>query len=192
MPRPLRHSQEEIITLVTDVFWKQGYNNTSIQDLEKVTGLSRKSIYNAFGSKEKLFFKVLARYTRDTKLYLAEAGSELASIVNVFKMFAIGTVPSKSNKYGCLMANTIVDIHSSTAQVQDAIKEFREIILGYFLSVLTTNKKQLKENVNIQDSSELLVSTLWGVFLVNRLYSSPLVASQVVSAVEQIINNLQE
>ena len=44
------------------VFWRHGFEATSIQDLEEATGLGRGSLYNSFGDKAALFRAVLARY----------------------------------------------------------------------------------------------------------------------------------
>lgn len=49
-----------------DLFWEQGYEKTSIGELEKKTGLDRSSLYHAFGNKHALFraapFPVLASF----------------------------------------------------------------------------------------------------------------------------------
>lgn len=45
-----------------DVFWSKGYEATSAQDLVERTGLGRGSLYNAFGSKQKLYHDALTRY----------------------------------------------------------------------------------------------------------------------------------
>lgn len=44
------------------LFWRRGYEGTSVNDLTEVTGLAKPSLYAAFGDKESLFAKVLERY----------------------------------------------------------------------------------------------------------------------------------
>ena len=53
---------ERVLDQVMRVFWRLGYEATSVQDLTDATGLGRGSLYGAFGSKEGLFLAVLEHY----------------------------------------------------------------------------------------------------------------------------------
>lgn len=53
---------EAALGAAMNVFWDLGYEGTSIDDLTKATGLSRSSLYSAFGNKEKLFLNVIDHY----------------------------------------------------------------------------------------------------------------------------------
>jgi TetR/AcrR family transcriptional repressor of nem operon len=57
-----RFDREDVLDRAARVFWRDGFEATSIQNLEKATGLGRGSLYNAFGDKAALFRAVLARY----------------------------------------------------------------------------------------------------------------------------------
>jgi TetR/AcrR family transcriptional repressor of nem operon len=45
-----------------EVFWKQGYENTSMNDLLDAMGIQRGSFYNTFGSKKETYLRALDRY----------------------------------------------------------------------------------------------------------------------------------
>lgn len=47
---------------IVAAFWAQGFEATSIDDLERATGVKRQSLYNAFGGKAAMFHKALDRY----------------------------------------------------------------------------------------------------------------------------------
>jgi TetR/AcrR family transcriptional repressor of nem operon len=53
---------EKVLESAMRVFWKYGYDATSIHDLTEATGLGRGSLYGAFTDKETLFLTVLDRY----------------------------------------------------------------------------------------------------------------------------------
>lgn len=55
----------------TGLFWRQGYEGTSLSDLTSAIGITPPSFYHAFGSKEALFRQVMDRY-RSTRLQYAE------------------------------------------------------------------------------------------------------------------------
>jgi transcriptional regulator, tetR family len=62
MGRTQAFDTAEVVRAARDLFWELGFENTPLPDLERVTGLSRSSIYNAFGSKRGLFDAAVANY----------------------------------------------------------------------------------------------------------------------------------
>jgi TetR/AcrR family transcriptional repressor of nem operon len=60
MARPRAFEEAVVLSQAKTLFARQGYIGTSIDDLVKVTGLLRGSLYKAFGSKRNLFEMVLA------------------------------------------------------------------------------------------------------------------------------------
>ena len=57
MARKKQFEEHEILTKATDLFWKQGFHATSIQDLVNHLKINRASLYDTFGGKEELFNK---------------------------------------------------------------------------------------------------------------------------------------
>jgi AcrR family transcriptional regulator len=60
--RPREFDPEEALDKALHVFWEQGYEGTSLSDLTDAMGISRPSLYAAFGNKEELFRRALDRY----------------------------------------------------------------------------------------------------------------------------------
>ncbi|MDD1976065.1 MULTISPECIES: TetR/AcrR family transcriptional regulator [Pseudomonas] len=60
--RPREFDDNAVIEAAMDVFWSNGYEGTSTETLCEQTGLGRGSLYNAFGSKQKLYELALRRY----------------------------------------------------------------------------------------------------------------------------------
>ncbi|MDT7803849.1 MAG: hypothetical protein QOI78_7282 [Actinomycetota bacterium] len=55
------------------VFWEQGYEGASLSDLTAAMGITKTSMYAAFGNKEELFRKALERYEEGPAAYVARA-----------------------------------------------------------------------------------------------------------------------
>lgn len=62
MGRPQTFERDQVVRAARGVFWERGFEGASVPDLESATGLSRSSIYNAFGSKRGLFDAAVESY----------------------------------------------------------------------------------------------------------------------------------
>jgi AcrR family transcriptional regulator len=60
--RPREFDTDEALDKALHVFWRKGYEGTSLSDLTDAMGISRPSLYAAFGNKEELFRRALDRY----------------------------------------------------------------------------------------------------------------------------------
>src|SRR6185312_14988139 len=62
MARTRAYDQGTVVVAAKQMFWQRGLEGTAIGDLEAATGLSRSSLYLAFGTKRALFDAALANY----------------------------------------------------------------------------------------------------------------------------------
>ncbi|MGC2401389.1 MAG: TetR/AcrR family transcriptional regulator [Acidobacteriaceae bacterium] len=62
MGRPKNFSREEVLEKAMPVFWKHGFANTTLQELEQATGVNKSGLYNEFRDKEDLFVACLRHY----------------------------------------------------------------------------------------------------------------------------------
>ncbi|MFD6100565.1 TetR/AcrR family transcriptional regulator [Nocardiopsis flavescens] len=71
--RPREFDIDEALERAMRVFWEQGYEGSSLTDLTGAMGITKTSMYAAFGNKEQLFRKALERYTEGPASYTARA-----------------------------------------------------------------------------------------------------------------------
>src|SRR5580698_8585935 len=62
MGRPKNFNREEVLEKAMPVFWKQGFADTSLQDLERATGVNKSGLYSEFRDKEDFFVACLRHY----------------------------------------------------------------------------------------------------------------------------------
>ena len=62
--RPRAFEPETALAQAMDVFWKDGFAATSLDDVSAATGLNRPSLYGAFGDKRALYLKAYDQYRK--------------------------------------------------------------------------------------------------------------------------------
>lgn len=61
--RPRKFDENEVLDKAVAVFWRKGFDATSVDDLAEAMGIGRPSMYGAFGDKEAIFMRCLERYS---------------------------------------------------------------------------------------------------------------------------------
>jgi AcrR family transcriptional regulator len=136
MARPRSFDPEEALDLARDVFWRKGFQGTSLDDITAATGLAKPSLYAAFGDKNALFLKVLDRYHQRIVAGAERSLSEGASAREAIERWLTGFVPFCSGAKGirgCLSVNTTADGVSDQKGVRTRIEGFNrklEQLLG--------------------------------------------------------------
>ena len=60
--RPREFDVDKALDCALNVFWRKGYEGSSLPDLTKAMRINRPSLYATFGNKEALFKKAIDRY----------------------------------------------------------------------------------------------------------------------------------
>jgi AcrR family transcriptional regulator len=74
--RPREFDTDEALAAALRVFWSKGYEGASMTDLTAAMGITKPSLYAAFGNKEQLFCKALDLYEREKMDYVGKALAE--------------------------------------------------------------------------------------------------------------------
>lgn len=102
--RPREFDVDEALAAALRVFWTKGYEAASLTDLTDAMGITRPSLYAAFGNKEALFRKALDLYEREKLAYVGEALKAPTSRQVVEKLLrgALEMQTSDCNPKGCM------------------------------------------------------------------------------------------
>ena len=121
MGRPRAFDIDCALDAALKVFWRKGYEGTSMPDLTEAMGISRPSLYAAFGNKEELFRKALDRYTEKSNKFLENVMSEPTARAVVEKLLCgiIEAGTCAENPRGCLLVQAAL----SCGEEADPIRE---------------------------------------------------------------------
>jgi AcrR family transcriptional regulator len=102
--RPRAFDADKALDQATRIFWKHGYEGTSLPQLTEAMGINRPSLYAAFGNKESLFRKVIDRYVEKAGVLIREALAEptaRAAVERLLKGIIVNPTPGRIR--GCLL-----------------------------------------------------------------------------------------
>lgn len=121
MPRPREFSAQDVLEKAMRVFWAQGYEASSLQNLTEAMEISKSSFYDTFGSKHELFISAIDHYNKTIAKHqaaavIAEADTVKAGIAAVFRNAANSVIEGGEN-CGCFLNNCAGEVapHDSVA-----------------------------------------------------------------------------
>ena len=108
MGRPREFEIDDAIEKAAGLFWRNGYEGTSLSDLTNVIGISPPSFYFAFGSKEALFKKVIERYFAEQSKIVEAAFRKPTprAVVTHFLQRYADVITDPAHAPGCLAMNS--------------------------------------------------------------------------------------
>ncbi len=181
MGRSKSFEPEQALGAMLQVFWRKGYEGTSISDLEEATQLNKRSLYNAFGNKAEIFDAVLDAYGAMMGAGAVPLLQEPPCINNIVEFFKGMKNPEEG--LGCLFTKTInerclVD-PASFGKVEAAILELESLFV-----------RNLKPHTGLRKARQLgkfLTSNVQGLTTMSRLDPDSKRLAAVVTTLEEML-----
>ncbi len=117
--------RNDVLDRAIALFWRRGYEATSIQDLVDATGINRGSLYSTFGDKQRFFLAVLDRYAEQFAKPLMEQLTDPDPRRAIERMFEAIIRRTSDPKWprGCLNTNTTLECPNSGDEISRKIAE---------------------------------------------------------------------
>ena len=165
--RPRNFDTEKALDAALLLFWRHGYEGTSISDLTRAMDINAPSLYAAFGSKEELFRRALDRYLQRPASYLPkalEAPTVREAIERLFQG-AINMVMDRRNPDGCLLVHGALASGPDSEPVRAELAKRR---VGAEARVRQRFVRGIKEgdlpdDVDADQLAKFVVTVLWGM-----------------------------
>ena len=165
MGRPKNFSREEVLEKAMPVFWKHGFADTSLQDLERATGVNKSGLYTEFRDKEDLFLACLRHYL-ESQNKRGLLTKEPLGWKNI-EMFLKSGPLNKGEKQGCFAINSMREFAILPDQAHGAVSESRALVLHQ----LAMNIKAEKTKMAPSAIAEMVLSFFSGLCIERNLKS---------------------
>lgn len=176
MPRTKEFDPDAALDLALDIFWRRGYEGTSLRDLLDGMEISRQSLYDTFGDKRSLFIKVLGRYEALAMEGLAqhlEGQGSVAAVRGYCEFFMAGIVRD-ARRGSCLMANTAIEVGPADAEIQAIVRTYFNRVEGLLFAALAGAREagQLPADADLRPLARHVVNALHGLGIMGRAGAS--------------------
>ncbi len=125
MGRPKGFERKDVIEKATAVFWQKGFAETSLQDLERATGVNKSGLYSEFKDKQELFIACLEHYVLiNSSLHQLRKDPQGWENIENF----LATPPSNSDLSGCFCVNTMREISTLPPEAHKLVSEYNNTV----------------------------------------------------------------
>lgn len=184
--RPREFKDVSVIDAAMDVFWAKGYEACSTKDLCDKTGIGRGSLYNAYGSKHKLYEQALQRYHEvgiqaQTEI-LNEPGSVKERLRRLLE-WAIHADFSNPEHNGCMAINASMERSGVDPVVDQMFNRHIELLQEELCRVFEAGQLtgEIAQNRPVQELASLFLSSYYGLRVLNKGTQNKNMALQIVN-----------
>ena len=130
--RPRQFDEDQVLDALVQLFWDKGYEDASLQEIVDAAGLNKSSLYNAFGSKDEIFFAAVERYMALREAMLDEAFTADGGFDQIERFLDMLRMESRSagGGRGCLAVNATTELGLREDRIADIAARYRTMLGG--------------------------------------------------------------
>ncbi|MVU80483.1 TetR family transcriptional regulator [Nocardia sp. ET3-3] len=121
MGRPRQFDERALLDAAVELFWARGFDNTSVEDVSRATGIGNGSIYAAYGNKRGLFLAAFEKYCEHRARFVCHvvesAPGSARDAVRALCRAVIDDCAAHPDRRGCLMINSIAHLATRIPEV---------------------------------------------------------------------------
>ncbi|MCA6924640.1 TetR/AcrR family transcriptional regulator [Pectobacterium versatile] len=166
--RPRSFDRDQALLKALDLFWRKGFEPSSVAELCTAMEINPPSLYAAFGNKAKLFIEAVNYYERvywKTTWEHLEETQDITKAIDRFFSEAADILLSPSAPCGCMVVLAAINVSSDSAEVVKAVSILRQEGKDLFERRLAraVQDKQLPEDTNTAGLAVVLNTLLEGM-----------------------------
>jgi TetR/AcrR family transcriptional repressor of nem operon len=174
MVRPREFEADAVLDSAMRVFWAQGYEATSLDDLCTATGLNRSSLYASFGDKRALLLMSLERYIEFAPTRIATTMAQAIplrrAMAQVLSSFVDGIVAGPG-RTGCFVGNCAVELAHHDKRALQLVRKGMQKTEYALLAAFTRAQQhgELKRDIDVAALARFFMSSMQGLHMVGKV-----------------------
>ncbi|HSI16489.1 MAG TPA: TetR/AcrR family transcriptional regulator [Sphingomonas sp.] len=165
--RPREFCLDEALAAALRVFWSKGYEGASMTELTEAMGITKPSLYAAFGNKEALFRKTLDLYEREKMAYVGQALAK-PTARQVAEHMLRGSVENQTSNCeprGCLGVISSVACGAEAESIRADVHERSKVAKAALIERMERAKAEgdLPDHVDVEALTGFLYALMQGM-----------------------------
>lgn len=170
--RPREFDRDLALKRAMIVFWRRGYEGTSMSDLVETLGIASARIYAAFGSKEALFREAVALYEKGDGGFADRALDEADVRIAIERMLrdAVAVYTKRGQPHGCMVVSAATNCAPENEGVMEWLAEHRRARTQSIVERLqrALEQGQLKPATDVKALADFYATQLHGISVQSR------------------------
>jgi len=165
--RPREFNADDALAEALRIFWSKGYEGASLTELTEAMGITRPSLYAAFGNKEQLFRQALDLYEREKLAYINVAMQQptARSVAKWLLEGSLAIYTGDAGPRGCLRVINATACGAEAECIREEVNKRGQIFLK---SLVTRMQRAIDEGdfdgpVDAETISKYLIAILQGI-----------------------------
>ena len=186
MVRTREFDRTIVLRKAIEVFWARGFDSTNLPELLEAMGLSKSSLYETFGDKNKLFEEAIELYVKEIRYPQVEKLLNASSVKVGFQAFFAEQIRfCTEGKFpgGCFLVNTAISLNNVPPALAKKIRKSVEQMHALFLSQIEKgqNTGEIPREKDASALASAIIGTSMGMNVMSR------VNKQDVRTLEQMV-----
>ena len=184
MGRPKNFSRESVLEKALPVFWKYGFADTSLQELEKATGVNKSGLYAEFADKGDLYLESLRHYSRKRQ----EDGLLTAKPLgwkNIERFLKLAPCTLEGQK-GCFSINSMNQFAVLPVAAQEIVSNGRAFLKDLIARNVEAEKPRMKPTL----LAEMILTYFTGITMEQHLKGSKASINRKVDDFMKVVHKL--
>jgi TetR/AcrR family transcriptional repressor of nem operon len=183
MARSKEFDEKRALAAAMEVFWRQGYENTSLEALMREMGIAKQSLYDTFGDKRALYLKAMAFYRERTNSSLRETLTSAPNVKEGFARVLLGLVAESREQHlrGCLLLSANLERAVDDEEIARFLEDNQAEVESIFAEALRRGQRhgELPKGAEAEALAKFLVVAIHGMRAMARLKSDRRALRQV-------------
>jgi TetR/AcrR family transcriptional regulator, transcriptional repressor for nem operon len=166
MARHKEFDEAEVLQKAMVLFWRNGYEKTSMQDLVDYMKIHRRSIYDTFGDKQTLFLRALQLFEEIIEKRMEQQIKPINSVkLAIRRLFEMAVLSDEEKPPGCLIVNTAVELTLHDQEVADRISKSFSKAESFIYELLLQGQisGEISDQLDIEKSAQFIHNSFIGV-----------------------------
>ncbi|NBD23878.1 TetR/AcrR family transcriptional regulator [Paenibacillus glycinis] len=191
MARTKEFEEDAVLLKAMRLFWEQGYEKTSINDLVEHMGIHRRSLYDTFGDKHKLYLMAVDRYGNlaDNRLRSGILNAAPRQAIDFLFDYMIQGM-EEGSPAGCMIVNTAVELASwdpeARAKVSEGFAEWETLLADIVRKGQQSG--EFTSKLRAEDLAESLHNSMLGLRVHTRSLTDKAKLRRIADVAKGILN----